>query len=192
VVRSNGRQDSNQLSSHNFEPACEVSSFKSKCKPCFFLANKSEARSRLIEKAYPKGSAAERLKKQAVENAKKFADKNIASSLSYNDKEFKRIYRANREQVSSFITFDLSLPIYDNPDEGEFAAASNIASNNEESRSPNPFAGVSSISFSNSSIDNPEDLEIYFSSALREMDTGSFPNSERSRGVENPEEEFFL
>lgn len=107
--------------------------------------------------------------------------------VQYNDRQFKKIYRSNKEQIAKSVIFDITHPLV-SPDEAAVIEQAE-GSIHVTTGSPNPFLSVSSISF-NPSINNPEDIEMYLinSSIENQIDDGVLERG--SRDVENPEDEF--
>lgn len=133
--------------------------------------------------------ASERLKKQVLDKACELINSASTLPIEYADKEFKKLYRAHKDQMAKSVTFDISQRIGDSEylemDEQE------SASMNVGGGSPNPFGGLSSVNLSfNSSFVNPEDLEMYLSSAQRVAQQNQRGESRSRGGVLNPEEEF--
>ena len=127
---------------------------------------------------------------QAVERARKLLDEETDQSMSYNDKVFKRVYRAHKDQIAKTVIFDISQPVIEEEDyestiynqvEPVFTGVSN----------PNPFTGISSISYINSSLENPEDMEMYIAVQTGPIQNQTITPHVGGRVIENPEDDYF-
>lgn len=129
--------------------------------------------------------ASVQLKNQCLKSSYCFTENPSVQKFGLNSKEFKQIYRAQRDQISKTIQLDITYPLIDTSIqayevEDEF---SNIYSINS-----NQFLLVSSLN-SISDVQNPEE-ELNIAVERRETQHEQFAGSNSNNSMMNPEDEY--
>lgn len=129
--------------------------------------------------------ASAQLKNQILKTSHCFTENPSIQKFGFNSKEFKQIYRANKDQISKTIRLDITYPLIDSSIqayevEDEF---SNIYSINS-----NQFLLVSSLN-SLSDVQNPEE-ELNIVVERSEIQHEQFADSNSNNSMMNPEDEY--
>lgn len=204
-----------QLGQHSFQPLGSVHHLNSNSTPKEEgnEVNRSWTSASIIRKhnqLNKNGTAAELLKKQALDKAIELAKDTETKPTSFGCKAFKQIYRAHKHEIANYTLFDTTQPVLVDLDDsaedfqsvevnyssvsGAHAAASieQIPSDGAEAierhRISNPFISGSTISL-HSQLSNPEDIEMFHQIIPSEPSVQNIVHSRRLNDVNNPEDD---